>query len=772
MKTTKFLIMKKLILAFFLLSFYANAQNTYPVIPKPNSLVEGKGKFSITPKTKIVVSTNAPETRKVAEQLAQRIQIVTGNLPEITSQKTPNSISFEDAPALGPEAYEFVASPASVIIKASTAKGHFYGFQTLLQLLPPSVYSSSLQPAVKLAVPECIIKDEPRFGYRGMMLDLGRHYFPVSFIKKYIDLIAMHKLNTFHMHLTDDQGWRIEIKKYPKLIEIGSKRKESMAGHYRDQKWDGIPHEGFYTQDEIRDIVKYAESKFVTAIPEIELPGHAQAALAAYPELGCENKKYEVSTLWGVSDQVFCPNEQTFEFLQNVLTEVMELFPSKYIHIGGDECPKTAWKNSEFCQQLMKKEGLKDEHELQSYFIRRIDKFVTSKGRKIIGWDEILEGGISPNATIMSWRGIEGGIDAAKQGHDAIMTPTSNLYLDYYQSNPLTEPIAIGGYLTIEKVYGYEPVPAALTKEQAKHILGTQANLWTEYIATPEHAEYMAFPRASALAEVAWTKAELKDYKNFALRLKTHFERLKHLGVNYARSYYDITASTLKDAKGFPVVKLENIDKDVIIRYTLDGTEPNAQSLAFDPAKNIPINADMLISSAAFSKTGDQLGKVLTKQFVVSLSTGKTYTLADEPQGYTGGEKYALTNAIVGDLSNSSSWVGFNGKDLDAVIDLGQRTLINRIGVAFQRASASWIMLPRYVEIFISEDGKTFKSVKRIEMDTSDKPEYIVQQLNIALGTQNARYIKVFAKNYGKLADSHPGHGNPAWLFVDEISVK
>ncbi len=765
--------MKKIFILLLLCSPALYAQPSYPVIPRPNSLTEAKGKFIIGPKTQIIVTGNAAETNQVAEQLSQRIGTVSGRQPTILHTKAGSgNITFENIPGLAEEAYELLVTPSDIVIKASAPKGHFYGYQTLLQLLPPEIFSSSRQTGVELSVPACHIKDQPRFGYRGLMLDVGRHFFSVDFIKKYIDLIALHKLNTFHWHLTEDQGWRIEIKKYPRLTTAGSVRKESMKGHYRDQQWDGTPYGGFYTQDQVREVVAYAASRFVTVIPEIEMPGHAQAALAAYPELGCENKKYEVGTQWGVSEDVFCPNEKTFEFLENVLTEVMDLFPGKYIHIGGDECPKTAWKKSAFCQELIKKEGLKDEDELQSYFIRRIDRFVTSKGRKIIGWDEILEGGISPNATIMSWRGIEGGIASAKAGHDAIMTPNSHLYLDYYQSSPQNEPIAIGGYLPVEKVYGYDPVPSELNATEAKHILGTQGNLWTEYISTPEHAEYMAFPRASALAEVAWTQAARKDYKDFSGRLKVHFERLKHLGVNYGKGYYDISMSTQKDARGLPVVKLSHMDKDLVIRYTLDGSQPNEKSLVFNSQAGIPIESDALISGAAFSAGGEQLGKIVTRQFIVSKSTGKTYVLADQPQQYLGGEQYALTNAASGDLNSSSSWVGFYGKDLDVVIDLGQKTHINRVGMAFQRASSSWIMLPQYVEVFLSDDGKTFRSIKKIDLDTSDKPETIIQQLNISLGDQNARYVKVLAKNYGKLGEGHPGKGSPAWLFVDEIAVK
>ena len=370
------------------------------------------------------------------------------------------------------------------------------------------------------------------------MLDVGRHYMPVDFIKKFIDLLALHKMNTFHWHLTEDQGWRIEIKKYPLLTKIGSIRKQSMVGRYGDNKYDGKPYGGFYTQDEVRDVVKYAQSKYVTVIPEIEMPGHSAGVLAAYPQFGSNpDKIVDVVPKWGVMDDVLFPREETFTFLEDVLTEVMDLFPSQYIHIGGDECPKTQWKQSRFCQNLMKEKGLKDEHELQSYFIQRIDKFVTSKGRRIIGWDEILEGGLSPNATVMSWRGVAGGIAAARQNHDVIMTPTTYCYLDYYQvdkSMQPTVPIAIGGYLPLEKVYSFDPsVTDSLTAAQAKHVLGVQANLWTEYVLTPEYAEYMLFPRLIAVAETGWTPQVDRNFEDFKKRLEVHNKRLDYLKVNY-----------------------------------------------------------------------------------------------------------------------------------------------------------------------------------------------------------------------------------------------
>lgn len=762
--------MKKTLIA-LLISFGAFAQNSISVIPKPQSIVQGKGKFTLNSETEITVGNDNNEAKDIADQLALRLQIVTGKPIKVGTGTGSNKIVFSKNNLLEKEAYVLKVLPSGVSIEASNPIGHFYGLQTLLQLFPTEIFSSSIQPKINLSLPECTIKDQPRFEYRGVMMDVGRYFFPITFIKKLVDVLAVHKLNTLHLHLTEDQGWRIEIKKYPRLTEIGSIRKESMLGHYRDQKYDGKPHGGFYTQDELRDLVAYAQRKFVTIVPEIEMPGHALAAIAAYPELGCTGEQYEVGTKWGVEERVFCPNEKTFEFIENVLTEVIDLFPSQYIHIGGDECPKEAWKKSQFCQDLMKKEGLKDEHELQSYFIRRIDKFVTSKGRKIIGWDEILEGGLSPNATVMSWRGVEGGITAAKQQHDVIMSPNSYMYLDYYQGSPSTEPLAIGGFLPVEKTYSFEPFAPELTAEESKYIKGVQANLWTEYVSKPEHAEYMLFPRALATAEIGWSSKE-KDFADFGKRMTKHFERLNQMAVNYSKAYYNVDFSTEKNKLSQPLVSLKSNEENGVIRYTLDGTTPNEKSLLYTPTKKIVVTGDRTIAAALFTKAGKMMSGISTKSYVISKSTGKNYSLGTEPKRYTGGEKYALTNGVRGDVNSNEPWVGFSGANFDFTLDFGQKTNFNNVSVAFQGAYSSWIMPPTNIEIMISDDNKTFKSIKKMDLATAVKTESFVQQLNIAVGNNNARYLKIVAENYGKLPEGHPGKGTPAWLFVDEVSVR
>lgn len=507
--------------------------NIPSIIPKPSSIRQSSGNIAIGKQVDII--TKSVEAKQVAALLQDFLHSkgIEGQLSE--TDQSANSIRLSVEGNGNPEGYSLTVDEGGIVIKASSGAGLFYGMQTFMQLFP-------VDDKENTTVPFLNIEDAPRFPYRGLHLDVGRHMFPVAFIKKYIDLLAHHKLNRFHWHLTEDQGWRIEIKKYPKLQEVGAYRKETAVGHAgtadraKPMQFDGQRYGGYYTQEEIKDVVKYAADRYVTVIPEIELPGHALAALAAYPGLGCTGGPYEVATKWGVFDDVYCAGkEETFHFLQDVIDEVVELFPGKYIHIGGDECPKAKWEQCPYCQKRMRDEKLKDVHALQSYFIQRMEKYINSKGRQIIGWDEILEGGLAPNATVMSWRGEEGGIAAASQNHDVIMTPGKWVYLDYYQDTSKTEPLAIGGYLPVSKVYSYEPIPPQLTPEQAQHILGVQSNVWTEYMKTSDYVEYMVYPRACALAEVAWSSRENRDYGDFVKRFAVHAKRLDDWHVNYAR---------------------------------------------------------------------------------------------------------------------------------------------------------------------------------------------------------------------------------------------
>ena len=503
---------------------------TVAVIPKPAELKVLEGNYEITSETRLSFDQSNKDLIRIAQFLTNHLEKYY-HIPLTfgSDGKTGIQLKIDHSSKLGKEGYTMKIDKKGIVITASAANGIFYGIQSLKQMFP-------VQAAEKVNVSFAEIKDEPRLAWRGVMLDVGRHFFPVSYIKEFLDNMAMYKLNTFHWHLTEDQGWRIEIKKYPRLTELAHWRDETILGHASDSKtYDGIGYGGFYTQDQIKDIVKYAADRFITVVPEIEMPGHSSAALAAYPELGCTGGPYQVQKTWGVMKDVYCAGKEgTFAFLQDVIDEVCELFPSTYIHVGGDECPKDAWKLCPACQKRIKDEGLADEHELQSYFIQRMEKYLISKNKKLIGWDEILEGGLAPEATVMSWRGVKGGIEAAKQKHEVVMTPNSHMYFDYYQKeNHEAEPLAIGGYLPLEKVYSYEPVPEELSAEEAKYIIGAQANVWTEYIANTNYLEYMLFPRICALSEVAWSPKSAKDFADFQKRMESEYSRLKMYGINY-----------------------------------------------------------------------------------------------------------------------------------------------------------------------------------------------------------------------------------------------
>lgn len=535
--------MKKILLAVSLcLTVFAFGQSALNVIPAPAKATVSKGSFTLSNATKIILAGNG--TEKSAAFLNQYLQEVYGfQLPVQKEKAQKNAIILtlgkSDNKPVG--AYTMTVDKNKIAITASSEQGVFYGIQSLLQLLPA-------ERSAQLAIQNCSIEDAPRFGYRGLMLDCARHFFSIDFVKQYIDYIAMSKMNTFHWHLTEDQGWRIEIKKYPLLTQVGGCRNGTIIGRFPGTGNTFQKDCGYYTQEQIKEIVQYAADRYITVIPEIEMPGHASAAIAAYPQLSCFPNEpttikpgvfwsgsvdgKEVQQSWGVYPDVFAPTEYTFSFLQDVLDEVMALFPSTYIHIGGDECPKDYWKKSAFCQQLIKEKKLKDEHGLQSYFIGRIEQYLNSKGRQIIGWDEILEGGLAPNATVMSWRGEKGGIEAAKQQHNVIMTPTTYVYFDYAQSKN-EDSLTIGGYLPLEVVYNYEPLPKELTEEEKKYIIGAQANVWTEYMPTPAKVEYMLFPRLAALSEVLWSAPANKNWEGFLQRLDTQYKRYSLWGAPY-----------------------------------------------------------------------------------------------------------------------------------------------------------------------------------------------------------------------------------------------
>ena len=575
-------------MAFLLPSTAAGQTADFNIIPRPQQVnVSYDAPFTLSAKTVISLGTNSHNMKRNANMLASYIEQATGIRPAVGKGKNGATIVLTiDKTIANAEGYKLDADAKQIRIAGASAAGVFYGIQTLRKSLPLVNGKAS-----KVSIPAVHIADAPRFAYRGTHLDVSRHFVTADSVRQFIDMLALHNINRFHWHLTDDQGWRIEIKKYPLLTQIGSKRAQTVIGH-NSGKYDGKPYSGFYTQKQIRDIVKYAADRYITIVPEIDLPGHMQAALAAYPDMGCTGGPYEVWQKWGVSDNVLCAgNDKTLTFIDNVLKEITQLFPSKYIHVGGDECPKTQWQKCPKCQARIKalnleaKDGHSAEERLQSYIITHASNYLKSLGRNTIGWDEILEGGLAEGATVMSWRGESGGIAAAKQHHDVVMTPNSYLYFDYYQSlDKANEPLAIGGYLPLETVYSYEPMPKELTADEARHIIGVQANIWTEYMPTFKQMQYMALPRLAALSEVQWSQPALKDYNSFTNRLTEFTHLYDRLGYNYAKHLYNVAIHVDSDNKWREILIHMTTAGNAEIRYTLDGTEPTANSTLYTGA--------------------------------------------------------------------------------------------------------------------------------------------------------------------------------------------
>ncbi len=748
------------------------SQNEITLIPKPQSLELKKGTFKIDKNTTIYFE---PEFEIAGNFLNEFLHKGAGFQLKKTSKSKAILIIEKDS-SQSSEGYFLTISDSKISIKASDASGAFYAVQTLRQLLPPELEAKNSIKEKTFSIPQLTISDYPKFQYRGMHLDCSRHFFDKEFVKKYIANLALLKMNYFHWHLTDDQGWRIEIKKYPELTSKGAFRDETLIGHYNDtpQKFDGKRYGGFYTQEDIKEVVAFAATQNVTIIPEIEMPGHAQAAISAYPELGCFGEQIPVAPTWGVFEDIFCPNEETFTFLENVLSEVIQLFPGEYIHIGGDEVPKIQWKNCAHCQKLIKDLNLKDEHGLQSYFIQRIEKFVNSKDKKIIGWDEILEGGLAPNATVMSWRGIQGGIDAAKQKHDVIMTPTSHSYFDYYQSDNGNEPLAIGGFVPLRKVYAFNPIPKELNSEEAEYILGAQANLWTEYIPNENQVEYMVFPRILAMSEVTWSGPSEnleKDYPNFVSRVENFMPRLDALNINYANHLYEIEGKILKeDGKVF--YELTTPTKGKEIRYSINNTESKVYS------KPILIEKDSKIIANVF-KNGEKVGRDFSEEIIYHKGITANISINVLPNpAYAAGGKEALINGIQGSDKRygDKEWLGFWGDDMEITIDFGKETGINSVSTRFYNAPGQWIYAPKNIQMIIDFiDGTT--ETTSIPTFPSEENKNIVEayipHLPILFGKPiNESKIVLKIPNYGTIPGGQQGAGNKAWTFIDEIIIE
>ena len=758
------------------------------IIPQPAEMILGKGTHSVKNPLQIVYDESANKSAEFLADYLKRFYNVKCKL-SVSSGKGRDGyyITLKTGSVANKGEYELKVDKYLSI--TGDEEGVFYGVQSLIQLLPPHVSDNLIQ------LPYVTIRDYPRFGYRGMHLDCGRNFMPVDFIKKCIDYLAYHKMNYFHWHLTEDQGWRIEIKKYPRLTEIGAWRNGTIIGRHPGMGNDNKKAGGFYTQDQIKEVVKYAADRFITVVPEIEMPGHGSAAIAAYPDLSCfpdePTKNYfpknaswagdstgkQVQQAWGVYSDVFCAGkEETFKFLQDVIDEVITLFPGKYIHVGGDECPKSNWKRCPVCQQRMKVNNLKDEHQLQSYFIQRMEKYINKKGKTLIGWDEILEGGLAPNAVVMSWRGENGGITAAKEKHQVIMTPTTYVYLDYSQSEN-EDSVVIGGYLPVEKVYSYDPVPAALNEEQGKYILGAQANVWSEYMNNPRKVEYMIFPRLSALSEAFWSQKEKKNWDDFEKRLLIQFKRYDLWKTNYSRAYFDLKATVLPSPDNNGVLwKLETKKPQAEIKYiTHFAGRPYELKFAEGTTYSSPMAVQSTQLSTAISMlNGKPISNPVYQNFYFNKATGKNINLAISPSPtYKGDGAFTLVNGVQNEkgLGKAKEFLGFSGTDCIATIDLGKEEKISNVIVHCLRNEGSWIMRPLTVEVLASANGTDF-----IPVGLSDDFNVKIKGLEtgtmkVEFAANNVRYVKVVVKNWGEIPADRPGAGSKAWLFVDEIEI-
>jgi hexosaminidase len=803
----------KNLLVLLVLSCTLPATAQFNIVPQPVKAIAGAGSFQLSNKTTLVLLDEGEQA--TADFLNNYLESYHGFRLNTAKEAASNYIRLATRRFIKPGTegkYNMEVKPASVNIEGDTYQGTFYGVQTLIQLLP-------LQRNATLSIPAVTIEGQPRFAYRGLHLDVCRHFAPVEFVKKYIDYLALHKMNFFHWHLTEDQGWRIEIKKYPLLTEVGSWRNGTIIGRYPGKGNDNIRYGGFYTQEQIKEVVDYAAKRYITVVPEIEMPGHASAAIAAYPWLSCfpeqktkipDNMISEASKratgklvqeTWGVFEDVFCAgNDSTFNFLQGVLDEVIPLFPGPYVHVGGDESPKTHWKKCPKCQQRIKDLKLKDEHELQSYFIQRMEKYINSKGKILIGWDEILEGGLAPNAIVMSWRGEEGGIEAAKQNHQVIMTPGNYMYLDHSQTKN-EDSVTIGGYTPLEEVYSYEPQPKELPANKHQFILGAQGNVWREYMNNSKKTEYMVFPRLAALSEVLWSPKEKRDYKNFEKRLPVVLQRYDLWGVNYSKAYYDIKATispgpgnngvywTLQTNVPTPIVAFDSTYQSRKVRKPDWKKDPDGSKgilkdsiireiAPFDYKAPILVTKNKTVSAKNIvGRDGYNLplyGVTIFQKFIFSKTTGKKIKLkkASSPSYPGNPGAFGLINGALSDKGISSpEWLGWNNGDMEATIDLIKPAKISSVKVHTMEQNGGWIYLPASIDVLASKDGKIYKLIGKTDVYVRDESGFASGYMTVTFAPQTLRYIKVVAKNYGKIPDGKPGAGNTAWLFIDEIQA-
>ncbi|MFC4261807.1 beta-N-acetylhexosaminidase [Ferruginibacter yonginensis] len=737
------------------------------IIPQPQFVQQSKGSFLINNKTAIIYDQySKPHALYLQQQLKTNYNITPRviyyneikNLPtqQIISLSVKNNVT---------NGYALNSTQNNIEIMGVNDTLLFNGLQSLLQLI--------IQKNCQTYIPSVIIKDAPRFQYRGMHLDVSRHFFNVADVKRYIDYLAFYKFNTFHWHLTDDQGWRIEIKKYPLLTQIGGYRNGTIVGRYPGIGNTNQRYGGFYTQAQIKEVVQYASERFINIIPEIEMPGHASAAIAAYPQLSCfpdeaveiapttiwsgSKKGKHVQQTWGVFNDVFAPTDYTFQFLEDVLDEIIPLFPSTYIHIGGDECPKENWKRSAFCQQLIKDKNLKDEHGLQSYFIQKIEQYLNKKGKKIIGWDEILEGGFAPNAAVMSWRGTEGGVAAAKQQHNVVMTPGSHCYFDHAESQQ-EDSVTIGGFLPLEKVYRFEPVPSELNKNEAIFILGAQANVWTEYITNTAKLQYMIFPRIAAIAEVLWTNPENKSWLNFEKKIPIIFNQCKKWKANFNKAYYELYADVQPsvDNKSIQLALSSKQPKANIVYKINDGAFKKYEA---------PLHISTTCSIGYSILIDDKVQKLTKQPFHFNKATGKKIELSVLPsKAYPGNGAFSLVDGIhnTKGLAASAECIGFEGDDVMVKITFNEPTIINNINIHSLYEPGSWVYLPKSISLF----NQNMELLQQKEVTNTENIQSVTLLKKI---TETQIIIKI--NNYGIIPTGMPGAGNKAWLFLNEIEI-
>ena len=776
MKRVSFNLMGVLCILFSTCFYACSEKRTlnsdYEIIPKPLDVnCKGDASFLLKDGVYVIYPENNQKMQDNAEFLVDYVEKQTGvKLTSHAGMPVDGAICLTlDLSDDNAEAYKLIVNDKRVCISGASEAGVFYGIQTLRKSLPVAQDINVNLSAVE-------IYDKPRFAYRGAMLDVARHFYTVDEVKTFIDMLALHNINRFHWHLTDDQGWRIEIKKYPKLMSVASERKETVVGRWYSGIYDGKPYGGYYTQDELRDVIDYAAKRHITIIPEVDLPGHMQAALTAYPELGCTGGPYEVRTIWGVSQDVLCVgNDFTLQFVKDVLSEVADIFPSEYIHIGGDECPKVRWEKCPKCQERIKSLGLKSdakhtkEQRLQSYMIQEAAKYLKEKGKRIIGWTEILEGGLVPDATLMSWIGESGGIEAAHQHHDVIMTPNTYLYFDYYQSKKVEdEPLAIGGYLPIEKTYNYEPMPKELTKEEQQYIKGVQANLWTEYIPVFSQVQYMVLPRLGAVAEVQWTDPSKKDYKGFLRRVPHLVAVYDCYGWNYATRVYDVNVDMKADTVNHVLnVQLSTMADDPIY-YTLDGQDPTEKSLKYTK----PFTIDQSVVLKTMAVHPDRTSKISVDTIRFNKATLKPVVLLQPNESrFSPDGPVVLVDGRNGNHSfDTGAWLAVAGNDLEAVINMQAETILSSASVHVYVRKDAWLFDARGFSVSVSSDNKNYKEVASQEykqMQESDSDGIIEHELSF--DPCKATYVKIKVISEKSMPDWHWDAGKAPFLLVDEI---